>query len=189
MSLLRRAKAHEAEAWRRLVDLYGPQVYEWCRQCDLGAEDAADVAQEVFAAVAKRIGAFRRDRPGDSFRGWLWTITRNRIRDHLRSRKGKPEAQGGTTAQRRFVEIPEQPPEAPTSSVNAVAGGDLRRRAIGLVRAGVEERTWQAFWRVVVEGREAAVVARELGISAQAVYDAKYRIRKRIREEFDGLLE
>lgn len=188
-SLLGRAKAGEGEAWRRIVELYGPLVYDWCRHCDLKAEDAADVAQEVFAAVAKSIEAFRRDRPGDSFRGWLWTITRNKIRDHVRGRTGRPEAQGGTAAQQRLAQIPEQPPEASMSGVSPASSSSLQQRAIELVRAGVEERTWQAFWQVVVEGKEASAVAHELGMSVQAVYDAKYRIRQRIRQQFDGLLQ
>jgi RNA polymerase sigma-70 factor (ECF subfamily) len=186
---LGRAKAREGEAWRRLVDLYGPHVYEWCRHCDLKAEDATDVAQEVFAAVARNIDSLRRDRPGDTFRGWLWTITRNKIRDHFRARKGMPEAQGGSTAQQRLAQIPEQPPESSSSGKSVASSDSLQRRAIELVRGNVEERTWQAFWRVVVEGEDAADVAQELGISVRAVYDAKYRMRQRIRTELDGLLQ
>ena len=34
-SLLRRVRANQAEAWARLVDLYGPLVWHWCRQSDL----------------------------------------------------------------------------------------------------------------------------------------------------------
>jgi RNA polymerase sigma-70 factor, ECF subfamily len=188
-SLLGRAKAGEDQAWRRLVDLYAPLLYEWCRRHGLRAEDASDIAQEVFAAVARSIEGFRRDRPNDSFRGWLWTITRNKIRDHFRHRKGEPDAQGGTDAQMRLAEVPEQPPDASTSSLPGGGGDSLERRAIELVHASVEERTWQAFWRVAVEGKEVAAVAGELGISVQAVYDAKYRIRRKIRQELDGLIE
>jgi RNA polymerase sigma-70 factor, ECF subfamily len=188
-SLLGRAKAGEDQAWHRLVDLYTPLIYEWCRRHGLRAEDANDVAQEVFVAVARSIEGFRRDRPNDSFRGWLWTITRNKIRDHFRNRKGQPDAQGGTDAQMRWAEVPEQPPDASHSSLPGGAGDSLERRAVELVHASVEERTWQAFWRVAVEGKEVAAVARELGISVQAVYDAKYRIRRRIRQELDGLIE
>jgi hypothetical protein len=34
----------------------------------------------------------RHDRPGDTFRGWLWTVTRNKIRDFHRGRAGDPSA-------------------------------------------------------------------------------------------------
>ena len=67
-SLLLRLKAQDAEAWKRLVRLYGPVVYGWCRRAGLRAEDAEDVGQEVFQAVARNIGSFRRERPGDPCR-------------------------------------------------------------------------------------------------------------------------
>jgi RNA polymerase sigma-70 factor (ECF subfamily) len=143
----------------------------------------------VFAAVARNLEGFHRDQPGASFRGWLWTITQNKIRDRIRDRKGLPEAQGGSEAQRRLAQVPESPPEPSTSGAYRAHGSPLEQRAIELVRGGVEERTWQAFWRVVVEGQEAAGVASELGMSVQAVYNAKYRIRNRLQQEVDRLSE
>jgi DNA-directed RNA polymerase specialized sigma24 family protein len=58
-----------------------------------------------------------------------------------------------------------------------------------LARSGVEERTWQAFWLVTVEGKEPAVVAESLGTTVQAVYGAIYRVRRRMRQELDGLID
>jgi RNA polymerase sigma-70 factor (ECF subfamily) len=188
-SLLNRVKAGEAEAWERLADLYGPLVYGWCRQSGLQAEDAADVGQEVFAAVLAGVTQFRRDRPGDSFRGWLWTITRNKIRDHFRRRSGKAQAQGGTEAQQRLAQVPDGPPDLSVTSPASKVRGLLEHHAVEIVRAGVEERTWRAFWLATVEGRAAADVAQELGMTAQAVYDAKYRVRRRIRQELGDLIE
>src|SRR5690349_2186455 len=84
--LLERAQAHDERAWARLVDLYGPLVYHWCRRAGLRAEDSADLVQEVFRSVYSGLGGFRKDRPQDTFRGWLWTISRNKLRDHARRR-------------------------------------------------------------------------------------------------------
>src|SRR5262249_2315434 len=82
LTVLARVRAHDETAWGRLVSLYGPLVYGWCLRAGLQAADAADVGQEVFAAVARNIPSFRRDRPGDSFRGWLYVITRSKISDN-----------------------------------------------------------------------------------------------------------
>ncbi len=60
-----------------------PLDLRWCRQQGVQAANAPDVMQGVFREVFRDIGRFRRKRPGDSFRGWLWTVTRNRIRDHF----------------------------------------------------------------------------------------------------------
>jgi len=186
-SLLERLKARDPEAWQRLIKLYTPLIYGWCRQCGLQAQDVADIGQEVFSAVAASQDGFRRDMPGASFRGWLWTITRNKVRDHFRRQKGKAHGQGGTDAQQWLAQVPEYEPES--TRTGPAPDNRIELRAVELARSGVEERTWQAFWLVTVEGQEPAVAAESLGITAQAVYGAIYRVRRRIRQELDGLVD
>jgi len=60
-SLLDRVKAHDSDAWRRLVRLYGRLVLHGCRTSGLQPADRADVFQEVFRSVAGHIDDFRRD--------------------------------------------------------------------------------------------------------------------------------
>jgi RNA polymerase sigma-70 factor (ECF subfamily) len=186
-SLLRRAQSRDPEAWRRLVKVYGPIVFLWGRQVGLSGHDSADIVQETFVAVAGHIASFRRERPGDSFRGWLWTITRNKIRDHFRRRHDPARPQGGTTAQRMLAQIADD-----ISEVDAIGDsllGVAERRAIELIRVEFEERTWRAFWLTAVEGRTAAEVGVELGMAKGAVRQAKYRVLRRLREELEGLLD
>src|SRR5215471_1548277 len=85
LSTLSRARTNDPEAWRRLVHLYSPLLRRWCAKAGLQPADTADVLQDLFAAVHHNLGGFRKNGPTDSFRGWLWTITRNKIRDHLRA--------------------------------------------------------------------------------------------------------
>jgi RNA polymerase sigma-70 factor (ECF subfamily) len=184
-----RLRAQEPEAWRRLVQLYGPLVYGWCRQAGLRAEDVADVSQEVFQAVAQHIGRFRRDRPGDTFRGWLRTITRNKLCDHWRRCRDHPEAAGGSSAQQRLLQVPEADEGSSPSSSSREEAAAVFRAALELIRAGFAERTWQAFWRVTVEGHAPAEVAAELGMSLGGVYVAKSRVLQRLRAELGDLLE
>jgi RNA polymerase sigma-70 factor, ECF subfamily len=191
-SLLGRVKQHEAEAWNRFAELYTPLVYRWARQCGLQSSDAADVVQEVFTTVARKIDGFRYDGPQDSLRGWLWTITRNQVRLYFRRRKERPAAIGGSTAnyllqQHAFEEshsseLIEQPQEP--------AGFDshtsLVHRAVALIRQDFQPRTWQAFWQVVIEGRPAVEVAEQLGLTPGAVRQAKFRVLSRLQSELDG---
>jgi RNA polymerase sigma-70 factor (ECF subfamily) len=186
-TLLARLRDQDAASWRRLTQLYGPLVYSWCRKQGLQADDAGDVAQEVFRAVAIRIGQFRRDRPGDSFRRWLKTITANQIRDHWRRKQKEPQAIGGTEAHIRLSEQPEA--EVSDPSEEAAEVNHVLRQALELVRADFEEATWKAFWQTAVEGRDMADVAAELGLSANAVRIAKSRVRSRLRQEFGELIE
>jgi len=188
-SLLRRFQAHDPEAWRQWADLYGPLVYFWCRQYGLRPEDAADVFQEVFSAVACGIRGFQHNRTRGRFRGWLWTITRNKIQDHFRRLPGQEEVLGGTDALARMAEIPQELPEEQTSSQDRSQLSGLAQRAMKMVQAEFEPRTWTAFWRTAVDRQEAARVAEELGISPGAVRIAKSRVLRRIRAVLGDLNE
>ncbi|MEZ6092120.1 MAG: sigma-70 family RNA polymerase sigma factor [Pirellulaceae bacterium] len=86
ITLLQGIRNREPQHWERFVRLYSPLVYEWCRRAKVAQQDAADVTQEVFKAVAIKVDNFHRDRKGDTFRGWLWGITRFKILDHFRVR-------------------------------------------------------------------------------------------------------
>ncbi|MCI0379907.1 MAG: sigma-70 family RNA polymerase sigma factor [Gemmataceae bacterium] len=187
LSLLLRVQARQPGAWERLVDLYGPLVYHWCRRAQLGGEDVADVFQEVFRSVAEHIGRFRRDRAGDTFRGWLRTIARRKVLDHFRRRDGQPLAAGGTDAHQRLQDVPD-PLAAQDPSEDDVLQGQVRRLLESL-RGDFEDRTWDAFWKVQMEGRNTEDVASELGMTQPAVRKAKFRVLARLRQELGDLLE
>jgi RNA polymerase sigma-70 factor (ECF subfamily) len=188
LTLLERVRANDAEAWRRLVFLYSPLVHFWCRRAGLHEADAADVLQDVFLAVAGAVAGFDR-RAGGAFRAWLWTITRNKLRDHFRRLKDRPEAAGGSEAHRRLLDVPDEEPAAPADPSDPGSATALLRRALELIRGDFEERTWQAFYRATVEGQPAAALAAELGLSVDAVYQAKARVLRRLREELGNLID
>jgi RNA polymerase sigma-70 factor (ECF subfamily) len=184
-SLLERVRADDPAAWDRFVGLYAPLVFRWCRRWDLPEQDVADVFQDVFQVVATHIAGFRKEREGDTFRGWLRTITHNKVRDHFRKLGREPGGAGGTDAQIRFSRLPADRDRAPdeddSAEERAVRG--LCGRALDLIHAEFEERTWKAFWQTAVEGRAPAEVTAELGMSPGAVRVAKSRVLRRLREE------
>jgi RNA polymerase sigma-70 factor (ECF subfamily) len=185
-SLLERAKARDASAWDRIVDLYTPLVYGWCRRGGLQEADALDVGQEVFGAVYTYLDRFRRDRPGDSFRGWLRTITRNKILDAARRR----EKFGGQAGSSDVAKLPDQLPEGECEpSEDDSERRAVLRRAVELVRGEVEPRTWAAFWQVAIEEQPVQQVAGALGISPNAVYLAKSRTLRRLRDLYGEIVD
>ena len=184
-SLLSRVRAAEPAAWERFTRLYAPVVYRWARQAGLQPHDASDVMQDVFQSVTTNIAKFERQANGGGFRGWLWTISRNKIRDHYRRLKRQAQAAGGTDALNHIQQLPETPPST-TSESGVIELSGIHRRALELVRNDFEERTWQAFWRAAVEGDTPADVAADLGISVWAVYKARARVLGRLRQEFEG---
>ena len=57
------------------------------------------------------------------------------------------------------------------------------------VQGDFEPRTWQAFWHCQVEGRDTDEIGAELEMTPAAVRKAKYRVLRRLREEFDDLID
>jgi RNA polymerase sigma-70 factor (ECF subfamily) len=187
LSLLARVKARDEDAWSRLVDLYGPLVYAWSLRAGLQPEDAADIGQDVFTAVTRNIEKFRRESARDSFRAWLFTITRHKICDFL-SRRGARAAGGSDALQQLAAAAVTQTSDLQDDAAPGEAAA-LYRRAIELVRAEFAPRTWMAFWRVAVDGERPADVATALGMTVNAVYLARSHVKHRLREEFAELLE
>jgi RNA polymerase sigma-70 factor, ECF subfamily len=167
--------------------VYAPLVYRWCRRAGVRADDAPDVLQEVFLAVATHIEQFHRDQPGDTFRGWLWTITRHKIDDYLRSEQHQAQACGGSSAEERLCRIPDRLASSAEADQSSAEEAALAQRVVELIRPEVEDRTWRAFWRLAVDRQPGLDVAAELGMSLRAVYQAKYRVLQRIHDELDGL--
>jgi RNA polymerase sigma-70 factor (ECF subfamily) len=186
-SLLQRVKCLDQQAWEKekLVFLYSPVVYRWCRAAGLQEADSADVGQEVFVSVARGIGAFHHDRSGDTFRGWLHTIARNKLRDYFR--KKASEAVGSPERSDIFEGV--TAPVDCDSRETAEDIGMVFRRAAELIGAEFDERTARAFWRVAIDRQHPQDVAGDLGMTVNAVYLAKSRILRRLREEFEGLVD
>src|SRR5262249_4051907 len=150
----------------------------------LQAEDARNVSQEVFAAVARALPDF--EHAGGSFRGWLRTIAHNECVDYLRRHGPDVTGVGGSDALYWQQQLPGPP--ADEGSL-AAEKGLLYRRALEIIRSSFSETDWQAFSRVVCEEHAPADVARELGVSVNKVYLAKSRILRKLRTEFRDLID
>lgn len=178
-SLIRRVKANDQSAWAEFVRTYAPLVYSWCRKANMAEHDSGDVVQNVFAAVHRSIGKFRRDREGDTFRGWLWTVTRNEVVSLLRKNDGQPKAVGGSTAQHQLQQLPE-PFSAELAPADESERHRLLHRALANLRPQFDDRTWRAFWRTTVDGQKSADVAEELGLAATSVREYKRRVLQQL---------
>jgi RNA polymerase sigma-70 factor (ECF subfamily) len=177
----------DAEAWRRLFDLYTPLLAGWLRRYSLQPTDVDDLVQEVLAAVAREAPHFRHSgRPG-AFRHWLRTILANRLREFWRARRSRPAVAGGSD----FADMLEQL-EDPGSGISGRWDREhdehVARRLLGMIEPLFAPPTWQAFRRVVLEGERPDGVAAELGLSVNAVFIAKSRVLRRLRQEARGLL-
>ena len=146
-------------AWNRFVDLFVPLVDRWVRRWGADDTDADDVVQDIFARLLHVMPGFAHE-PGRSFHAWLWTVSRNQYRQFHRQRP--------FTALEGVAEpiAPEEP--APLEEREFRAG--VMARAMRVMQRDFDTTTWKAFEQAVMYDRSAADIARELGISANAVY-------------------
>jgi RNA polymerase sigma-70 factor (ECF subfamily) len=176
---LRQPAAHAA--WVRFVEIYTPLLYTWAGRLGLSADDAADLVQDVLTLLVQKLPAFAYQ-PEQRFRGWLWTLTLNQCRARQRRRALPVDADKGQLAE---VAAPE--------GVEGVDEAEYRDYVVGrvlrLIQNEFQESTWRAFWENVAEDRPAAEVADRLGMTVAAVYAAKARVLRRLRQEVHLLLD
>jgi RNA polymerase sigma-70 factor (ECF subfamily) len=183
VSLLERLRRPGAHAdWNRFVDLYTPLLYHWARRTGLQDQDAADLVQDVFTTLVQKLPEFAYDRRG-SFRGWLHAVFRNKWHEAGRRPAGprpcpEPGGLSGACSPDNVAELGE-----------AEFQHHLMMRALQLMQADFQPQTWKACWEHVVRDRPAADVARELNMTVNAVYLAKSRVLRRLRQELEGLLD
>jgi RNA polymerase sigma-70 factor, ECF subfamily len=183
LSLLERLRQPaQPEAWARFVDLYTPLLYDWARQMGLQESDAADLVQEVFALLLQKLPKLAYD-PQGSFRNWLRRVTVNKWRE-LQRRQRTVNVDANSPV---LTELPDR--TSPDAFWDDEYEARLASRVLALIQAEFQPVTWKAFSESVLGRRPPAEVARELGISTNAVYLAKSRVVRRVREELKGLLD
>jgi RNA polymerase sigma-70 factor (ECF subfamily) len=180
VSLLQRLRQPgDRAAWSQFVRLYTPLLYAWARRAGLSETDAADLLQDVFATLVQELPHFEYQ-PGKSFRGWMRTILLNRWRTLRRRPTAHPRPPQHLDGLPRDTD-PALPGEA--EELRAVV-----RQALTLIEGDFTPATWMAFREYVLNDRPADEVAGELGISVNAVYLARSRVLRRLREHLAGLI-
>jgi RNA polymerase sigma-70 factor (ECF subfamily) len=179
VSLLQRLRQPDAhQAWDCFVELYTPLLYYWARRMALQPHDAADLVQDVFALLVLKLPEFHYD-DNRSFRGWLRAVTVHKWRERCRRRS--PGADGS---------LADQPDNRQAEDLwEAEYRQEVTRQALRIMQTDFEPATWKACWETVAVGRPAAEVAAELGLSVNAVYLARTRVLRRLRQELSDLLD
>src|SRR5262245_13199954 len=104
--LVRIQDPSDAHAWRQFFDLYAPVVYGFARKRGLQDADAADLMQDVLRSVVTAAGRLDYDPAKGTFRGWLFSVTRNKIFNFLDKQRRQARASGDSGAHRQLDELP-----------------------------------------------------------------------------------
>ena len=188
VSLLARLRLdpRDQAAWDAFVERYGGRIFRWCRGRGLQEPDAEDVTQNVLVDLSRQMRTFEyRPAPGrqGSFRAWLHQVTYRAWCDFLTSR---PAPAAGGSAAREHLDCVEAREDL-LHHLEEAFDLELLEQARARVCERVEPQTWQAFRLTALDGLPAAEAAGQVGLEVAAVYKAKSRVLRLLREETQRL--
>jgi len=180
LTLIVRLKDRDDQAaWGEFLEIYQPLVYRLAVAKGLQHADAEDVAQQVFESVARAVDGWQPDEGRARFRTWLTTIARHAILNALSRRT--PDRASGDTAERELL-AGYAAETADSELLLAESRREIFQWAARRVREEFEPPTWDAFWLTAVEGRDVSEAAAATGKTAGAVYAARSRVMKRLKQ-------
>ncbi len=186
--LVRLRNAGDEAVWSEFVNLYGPLVYSYFRRQGLQDADVADLTQDVLRQISSAVKTFEYDPRQGTFRGWLFTVVRNRLRTFWQREAGRGQGVGGSVAFEKIYAVADDSPDA-AAEWEAAFERQLFAYAAEIIRGDFSEATWQAFWRTAVEGQPGREVAQQLELTPAAVYLARSRVTQRLKEQVRSLTE
>ncbi len=185
LSLLDRLRDHPSskEAWNSMDSIYGPLLHRWVARYDLQDADGDDLVQDVLLELRKLLPTFRHNGQRGAFRRWVREILARRVRNFRRSwfrfwGRTRPlaaelEAADSPLARRWDEEHDEH----------------LLRCVWAYLTRTESDRNVKVFRLLVIDEVAAEDVAAEFKMKPNTVYQTKSRILKKLREEFQGLVD
>ncbi|MEQ8667737.1 MAG: RNA polymerase sigma factor [Pirellulales bacterium] len=182
LSLLERLRQSSADdAWTVFFDQYGPMVRRWLIARGINQHDADDLQQQVMQFSVENVPHFEHNGNVGAFRCWLRRVVSNRMRSHWRAENRREAAAGGSDG----LAIAQQL-EDPESRMSKMWDDEFNRmicqKMLERVQTRFTEQSFRAFQLVVMDGRRAADVAKELGMSPGAVRTAQSRVLRELRD-------
>ncbi len=171
--LVAAAAAGDTEAFKRLMERYGPAVSALLHG-KVEPRDEEDLLQEVFLAAYQRIGRLRN---GKALWPWLRRIASNKVSDHWRRTYRERRLFPGRGVDDAAENVPGK---APTPSEAAGRADDLRRLEEAL--AGLKENLRIVVYLHLWEEETVAHIAALLGIRETAVRMRLHRGLRRLRD-------
>jgi RNA polymerase sigma-70 factor (ECF subfamily) len=169
-------------AWADYVGRYRPLILAYCQRCSLPPTDAEDVAQDALIAFADSYRKGGYDKARGPLRGWLFGIVRHTLLDWQRSRQRRPEVQAPVSGSQTGFLSALADEDRMTEWWEAEWRNAVVRQCLAAVRRQLEPDTVAAFELFALQGLPARDVAARLGITTNAVFIAKHRVLRRMRE-------
>lgn len=173
-ALVERAVAGDRRAWDEIVERHGGLVFATARRAGLSRDDAADVAQTVFAALLRSLA---RVRDGERLVAWLVTSTK---RESWRIARSRARRAGGDDALAGI---------ATNDDASAEIAAVDRRRTVAAALAAIDERCRELLRALFLSGAEQdyAAIGERFGIAVNSVGPIRNRCLRRMLEALQAL--
>lgn len=176
---LRVSLSGDGGAFALLVTRYRGRLIALARRMLGGnAEEAEDVAQEVFVAAYNARDRYRR---GEPFRSWLYRIAVNRCIDRQRAQGRRP----GVSALEALVQEPVDPGQGPLDALL----GDERDSRVQDAVDGLPPKYRAVFLLRHLDDLSYEEIAAATELPLGTVKTHLFRARAQLREALKGLLE
>ncbi len=142
-------------------------VGRWIRSLGGSESDCEDLVQDVFLVVHRRLAEF----DGQNIAGWLYQITRRRVRDY-RQLSWFRLVLGGPTMERATA----RPGDAP----DAVLSNKQKREGLARLLSKVPASQRDAFVLFQIEGYSGEEIAHMQGVPLNTVWTRIYKTRARL---------
>ena len=167
----------DTAAWREFDSRYGELVLRYCRRRGLQHSDAEDVRQMVMLKVSRALRDFKYDPRRGRFRGFLWRIVRNENLRYVTRPNTAPKRVGTYGS-------PAVEPVAPRD-MDEVWEEEWThhhlRMAMRRIRETFDPRSVSVF-ESLLSGEAVDAVARQTGMTRDAVHKVKQRVRDRLKD-------
>ena len=172
-TLLERCRKGDALAWEALVRRFQSRVYSMAYHYMRDAEEARDVAQEIFIRIYERLETFR---GAETFVPWMLRLARNCCVDRLRRQK----------VRRPAVSVPldeELQIAADEPSAHETVEQDARRRLLYRALDGLSEKNREMILLKDIHGLKLEEIADMLALPLGTVKSRSNRARLELARE------
>jgi RNA polymerase sigma factor (sigma-70 family) len=180
--LLRVRNPSDNAAWSQFDEIYRPMLHRFGRTAGLNETDAEDVVQQCMISISEHIRSFDYDPSIGRFKGWLRTLVNNRIRSIRRARPINLAKTGD------FQKAQEREP-LPEDAFEELWRQQHLRHALFQIRDEVEDSSFEAYRRYVMNGEPVSAVCEALHLNRNQLYAIKFRITRKLHARVKDLLD
>jgi RNA polymerase sigma-70 factor (ECF subfamily) len=178
-ALVRRAQAGDREAFTALVQAYSGPMYNLAFRMVGNADDAADLAQEIFVKLYRSIGRFR----GNArFSTWLYALAANTCRSGLRKLRRRREREVLPLGNSDGEESRPLDTADPAARPDRQAQRRETRRAVETAIAGLPDEFREVITLRDLQGLAYEEIAQAVDCSIGTVKSRLARARMKVRE-------